>query len=131
MIGIKEAHVIAKEIYEEIVHFLEEPTPDEVESIISRGNQLQSYMGRLSVMLADAKYYQDNALVYHAENAKGMVSSTAMNSYVKALCKDENRLVNIIEKLLVKCQAENDWNRTLVSKAKVEYEANRNNNGNY
>ena len=125
MLPIQDINEIAKELQEEIVDFLSEPTPDDPETIIMRGGQLQAYMGRLSKMLADAKYYQDNALVHYAEESKGKVASTVMNSYVKALCKSENRLVTILEKLLEKCKCENDWNRTLISKAKEEYKLNQ------
>lgn len=109
------------ELNEEIVHFLNEETPDDPESIIARGNKLQSYMARLSTMLADAKYYQDNALEHWAIETKGQVGSTAVSLFIKAKCKDQNYLVNLCENLLKKCYSENEWNRTLISKAKEEY----------
>lgn len=112
---------IVSELNEEIVLFLHETTPDDAESIIERGNKLQSYMGRLSTMIADAKYYQDNAYIHFASTTKGQVASTAVSGFIKANCKDENYLVNLIENLLKKCYSENEWNRTLISKAKEEF----------
>ena len=109
------------ELNEEIVLFLNEETPDNPESIVVRGNKLQSYMARLSTMLADAKYYQDNALERWAIETKGQVGSTAVSLFIKAKCKDQNYLVNLIENLLRKCYSENEWNRTLISKAKEEF----------
>ena len=109
------------ELNEEIVLFLNEETPDDAESIIVRGNKLQSYMARLSTMLADAKYYQDNALEHWAIETKGQVGSTAVSLLIKAKCKDQNYLVNLVENLLKKCYSENEWNRTLISKAKEEF----------
>jgi hypothetical protein len=118
---------IVSELNEEIVKFLHTETPDDPEAIVDRGNKLQSYMGRLSTMLADAKYYQDNAFVHYANDSKGMVASTAMSGFIKARCKDENYLVNLLENLLKKCYSENEWNRTLISKAKEEFRVNNSN----
>ena len=120
MKGIEDIDKIIKEVQEEITSFLYEPTPDDSEMIIQRGNQLQAYMGRLSKLLADVKYRQDMALVYNTRESKGEVVGTVMNSYVKAKCTDENYMVTLIDGLLRKCYAENEWNRTLVSKAKAE-----------
>jgi len=120
MQGIESIESILKEVQEEIVPFLFEPTPDDIEKIIARGNQVQAYMGRLSKMLADAKFYQDHAIIYNSNESKGFVVSTVMNSYVRAKCAGENYLVTLIDSLLKKCYSENDWNRTLVSKAKAE-----------
>lgn len=118
---------IVSELNEEIVLFLYESTPDDPESIVARGNKLQSYMGRLSTMLADAKYYQDNAFIHFASTTKGQVASTAASGFIKANCKDENYLVNLIENLLKKCYSENEWNRTLISKAKEEFRVSNSN----
>jgi len=120
MQGIEEMDIIIQEVQEEIVSFLYEPTPDDPEMIVQRGNQLQSYMGRLTKMLADVKYKQDMAIVHHARDSKGEVVGTVMNSFVKAKCSNQNYMVTLIEGLLKKCFAENEWNRTLVSKAKAE-----------
>jgi len=128
MKGIEDFNEIVKEVQEEITSFLYESTPEAPEMIVARGNQLQSYMGRLSKMLADVKYRQDMAIVYHARESKSEVVSTVMNSYVKAKCSDENYMVTLIEGLLRKCYAENEWNRTLISKAKEEYRVNNTNN---
>lgn len=131
MKGIEDFDKIVKEVQEEITSFLYEPTPDDPEMIVQRGNILQSYMGRLSKILADVKYRQDIALVHHARESQREVVSTVMNSYVKAKCTDENYMVTLIEGLLRKCYAENDWNRTLVSKAKEEYRVNNTNSNTY
>lgn len=118
---------IVSELNEEIVYFLNEQTPDIPDLIIERGNKLQSYMARLSTMLADAKYYQDGAFILNARESKGDVASTAMSGYIKAKCKDENYLVTLIENLLKKCYSENEWNRTLISKSKEEFRVSNSN----
>lgn len=115
------------ELDQEIIPFLYEPVPDDPAVIEARGSQLQSYMARLSKMLTDAKYYQDHAIVSHARESKKEVPSTVMNSFVKAKCANENYLATLIESLLKKCYAENDWLRTLLSKAKEEIKVNQQN----
>ena len=127
MIGTEDFNEIVKEVQEEIVSFLYEPIPDDPEMIEQRGSILQSYMARLSKMLADVKYRQDMAIVYHGRESKGEVAATVMNSFVKAKCADENYMVTLIDGLLKKCYAENDWNRTLISKAKEERRVNNTN----
>ena len=122
--GVQPIEEILKEITEEIYIFLHQQTPEDPNVIEARGASLQSYIARLVKMLADCKYRKDIALhnvikVNHKE-----VGSTVMKSYCESECQDENYMVTLVDGLLKKCYAENDWNRTLMSKAKEEYRVN-------
>lgn len=108
--------VIEKEIYP----FLAEPISEEIDIVISRGDILQSYIAILVKYLADAKYYLDQKIKKVVPENKGAVSQPVMRMFCEAQCEDENYLFGLIKGLLEKCYAENDWNRTLVSKAKME-----------
>jgi hypothetical protein len=115
---------IIKDIEEVIYPFLAEPISEEVEIVIARGNILQSYIASLVKYMADAKYYLDQKIKKVIPENKGAVSQPVMRMYCESLCEDENYLFGLIKGLLDKAYSENDWNRTLVSKAKMERAVN-------
>ena len=121
---------ILTEIIEEIYPFLHSPTPEHPELIEQRGANLQSYIARLTKMLSDCKYWKDIAIHQAVLDNKGKVAQTIMNKFCESECKDENYAINMVDGLIKKCYAENDWNRTLLSKAKAEYIASHQSRGN-
>ena len=116
---------ILKEIAEEIYPFLHSPTPDDPYLIEQRGANLQSYIARLTKMISDCKFWKDIAIHQAILDSRGQVAQTVMNKFCEAKCQHENYAVNVIDGLIKKCYAENDWNRTLLSKAKAEYIASQ------
>lgn len=87
------------------------------------GNTLVVYLARTGKMLADAKYWQDDAIKNCTMVEIGMkrnISPTIMKKLIEASTKRENYLVNWIERLNRSCTHKLDWLRTLISKAKVE-----------
>lgn len=87
------------------------------------GNTLVVYLARTGKMLADAKYWQDDAIKNCTMVEIGMkrnISPTIMKKLIEASTKRENYLVNWIERLNRSCTHKLDWLRTLISKAKEE-----------
>lgn len=87
------------------------------------GNTLVVYLARTGKMLADAKYWQDDAIKNCTMVEIGMkrnISPTIMKKLIEASTKKENYLVNWIERLNRACTHKLDWLRTLISKAKAE-----------
>lgn len=115
---------IIKDIEEVIYPFLAEPISEEPSIIESRGSILQAHIATLVKYLADSKYYLDQKIQVVVPDNKGKVAQPVMRIYCESLCEDENYLHNLIGGLLDKCYKENDWNRTLLSKAKEEYRIN-------
>ena len=78
---------------------------DDANVLVDRLNDLNHYMARTSVMLAEAKLIQDKSLLdaYLAYDFTGMPAS-AVNKMVASMCGEVNMLVNWIDRL----------NRTLV-----------------
>lgn len=110
---------------EAIQEFLEEPTPDEIEAIVDRGNELLGYISRTGKMKADAKYYLDkkmkSAIMDQVrELAKTQMPASTLNDLIKANCERENFLFNWCDRLNRTATHQLDWLRSLVSKEKEE-----------
>lgn len=104
---------------------------DESAACASRGSDLEVYMARSGKMLADAKYWLDeqmsNAItetLKESLKSKGWSVST-INKKVDALCKNENYLVNWIERLNRTCTHQLQFMITMISKHKAEMQMNR------
>lgn len=123
---ITEFSKIIDHIEEEIYAFLAEPISEEPEVIIERGNVMHSYMAILSKYYADSKYYSNQAMLDAIKKCKEEKIPQGLHArFCDASIANEQQLVDLIKGLLEKCYKENDWNRTLVSKAKVEYSADK------
>ena len=110
---------------EAVQEFLEEPTPDEIEAIINRGNELLGYISRTGKMKSDAKYYVDkkmkSAIMDQVrELAKTQMPASTLNDLIKANCERENFLFNWCDRLNRTATHQLDWLRSLVSKEKEE-----------
>ena len=92
-----------------------------------RGNMLAAYISRTGKMLADAKYHlnakkKSDIMETLADVAKRTpnASSTVVNELIKSLCKEEQYLVDWIERLNKTATHQLEWCRTVISKAKAE-----------
>ena len=88
-----------------IQDFAQNCPSDDVNVLVDRLSDLNHYMARTSVMLAEAKLIQDKSMLdaYLAYDFSGMPAS-AVNKMVASMCGEANMLVNWIDRL----------NRTLV-----------------
>lgn len=88
-----------------IQDFAQNCPADDVNVLVDRLSDLNHYMARTSVMLAEAKMIQDKSMLdaYLAYDFSGMPAS-AVNKMVASMCGEANMLVNWIDRL----------NRTLV-----------------
>jgi hypothetical protein len=104
---------------------------DEPSACALRGSDLEVYMARTGKMLADAKYWlheQMNSAITESLKeslkTKGW-SATTINKKIEALCKNENYLVNWIERLNRTCTHQLAFMITMISKHKAEMQMNR------
>jgi len=116
---------LLKEAYK-IQDFLDIVMSENPEEAVHRGNDLSAYLARTTKMLADAKYHLNTStktdifdILKEAAKAAG-ATPTAVNRLVKAASKEEQYLVDLIERLNAACTHQIDWCRTLISKAKAE-----------
>lgn len=111
-----------------IQDFLEITPSEEIREIEDRGNQLIVYLARTSKLLADAKYHKDeklnSAFVKEIENINLFKSAMVSKSYIDSLCKDENYLINHLERLNRAVTHAWEWSRSMLSKATQEYRYN-------
>jgi len=116
-----------KDESEEIQNFLEITISEEATEAIERGNDLIVYIARTGKMLADAKYHlnekkKSEVIEMLKRVAKETPNSTskAVNALVDSICREEQFLVDWIERLNRSCTHQMEWCRTVVSKAKEE-----------
>lgn len=119
----------ANKIVEElkaIQSVLETELSEEIQEAVERGNYSMVQMARTGKLLADAKIHRDRKLnsgvVENLKRVIALPASTA-NKYIDALCYDENYLVNWCDRVNRTCTHQVEWCRTLISKAKAEYQA--------
>lgn len=119
---VEQLHNLAAPIYE----FLQqEVNADDVEVCITRGHKLAAYMANTGKMLADAKYYRDQAisksiLTQMKDFKRSALPASTLNELVKAETRDLNYLVNWIEQLDKEAKYQLEWLRTCVSKEKAQ-----------
>lgn len=101
--------------------YLEITVSDNIEEIQQRGNDLSVHMARSGKLLADAKYHQDEALttsiLSHLDTG---LSPSGLNKLIGADCKEENYLVNWMDRINRTSVHQIDWIRSVLSKAKEE-----------
>lgn len=116
---------ILKELMD-IDGFLSITMSENAEEAVQRGNDLAVYVARSGKLLADAKYWLNQAMNSEtmktitdtAKNAKA--TATAINALVNSLCREERYLVDWCERCNRSATHQIDWCRTLISKAKAE-----------
>nr|WP_229099138.1 hypothetical protein [Bacteroides finegoldii] len=110
----------------EIDSFLNIIMSENAEEAVQRGNDLAVYVARTGKLLADAKYWLNEAvkskvmqtLVETAKNAKA--TATAINALVNSLCREERYLVDWCERCNRTATHQLSWCVTVISKAKEE-----------
>lgn len=91
-----------------------------LEECLTEAVQLNARTGK---MLADAKWYQDEAITNNvAKDLKSFINLPALtlNKFISAYCKEENHLVNWIERLNKASDKKAKACITLISKLKAE-----------
>lgn len=124
--NIQAPHQLFKEA-EEIQAFVDSHfSADMAAACEDRGQYLEVYMARSGKMLADAKYWLDEQMNSAITQAMAEAlkskrwSVTTINKKIDALCKEQNYLVNWIERLNRTCTHQLSFMVTLISKHKVE-----------
>lgn len=98
---------------------------DNPEECITRGQIAEQYMAITGKMLADAKYHVQQIIrsEFYDAAKKAMevnMKPAALNKYLKSLTADAEYLVTWCERLNRGCTHALDWQRTIVSKLKME-----------
>lgn len=80
--------------------FAESCPTDDANVLVDRLNDLNHYLARTAVMLAEAKVIHDKAMLdsYLAYDFEKMPASV-VNKMVASMCGESNRLVNWVERL--------------------------------
>lgn len=118
-----------EQIYKELTDidsFLNITMSENAEEAVLRGNDLAVYVARSGKLLADAKYWLNEAmnsetmktLAETAKNAKA--TATAINALVNSLCREERYLVDWCERCNRTATHQLSWCVTVISKAKEE-----------
>ncbi len=106
--------------------FLNITMSEDATEAVQRGNDLAVYVARSGKLLADSKYWLNEAmksevmqtLVETAKNAK--TTATAINALVNSLCREERYLVDWCERCNRTATHQLSWCVTVISKAKEE-----------
>lgn len=130
-----------EQIFQELTDidgFLGITMSENAEEAVQRGNDLAVYVARTGKLLADAKYWLNEAMNSEtmqtlrdtAKEAKA--TATTINALVNSLCKEERYLVDWSERCNRTATHQLSWCVTVISKAKAEmqmsgmYNNNRN-----
>lgn len=114
---------------QEIDDFLQITISEDINEVVERGNAIQVYMARTGKMLADAKYHlnkkrKDDIMQVLQVIIPEKLSAKVQNSLIDSIAREEQYLVDWIERINRTCVHQLDWCRTLVSKAKEEMRLN-------
>lgn len=115
----------------DIDSFLNITMSENAEEAVFRGNNLAVYVARTGKLLADTKYWLNQALnsetmrtlAETAKNAKA--TAKAVNALVDSLCREERYLVDWCERCNRTATHQLSWCVTLISKAKEEMKLGR------
>lgn len=118
-----------EQIFQELTDidgFLGITMSENAEEAVQRGNDLAVYVARTGKLLADAKYWLNEAMNSEtmqtlrdvAKEAKA--TATAVNALVNSLCKEERYLVDWCERCNRTATHQLSWCVTVISKAKAE-----------
>lgn len=111
---------------QQIQEFLEITMSDNPQEVIERGNVLQVYMARTGKLLADAKYILNDQKRHETMDIirdfiiDQKLSAKVQNALIDGLCKEEQYLVDWIDRLNAACTHQLDWCRSVNSKNKEE-----------
>jgi hypothetical protein len=118
-------HILSIEKLEQeakqIDDFLNITCSEQPEEALQRGNDLSTYLARTSKMLADAKYWQDEALqnsIIQKLKENLDLSPMIFKKFLESSIKRENYLVNWLDRMNSTCVHQIDFLRTVISFAK-------------
>jgi hypothetical protein len=106
--------------------FLNITMSEQPEEAVARGNGLAVYVARSGKLLADCKYWLNEALKSEIlntlrETAKDAnATAKATNALIDSLCKEEKYLVDWCERINRTATHQLSWCVTVISKAKAE-----------
>ena len=105
---------------------LEQPLPKEPNDLIAYLEEVDRIMAVSGNMLADAKYYQDAiknaAILTSLSDEYSTLSQSAKNEFIKTEAKDQNYMVNWIDRINACAVHIKDSIRTIISYRKKELE---------
>ena len=111
---------------EAMQNFLERPLPEEPNELIKHLESIDTLMAMSGRMLADAKYYQDAiknaAILTSLSDEYSTLSQSAKNEFIKTEAKDQNYMVNWIDRINACAVHIKDSIRTIISYRKKELE---------
>ena len=115
----------AKEIYE----FMDVPIGDDIAEATEKGNLLSVYINRTGHMLAEAKYYLNEAMNSEIvqiiqKMVSAQYSAKVQNALIDSVCREQRMLVDEIEQLNKTAKYQIEWCRTIISKIKEEMKYN-------
>jgi hypothetical protein len=109
-----------------IQSFLTIEMSDDPQEVVERGNTLCAYLASTTEMLAEAKYLLNEAkrsevmnVVKEYFNDKKL-SAKVQNALVDGLCREQQYLVDMIERQNATITHQIDWVRSILSKQKEE-----------
>lgn len=106
--------------------FLNITMSENAEEAVQRGNDLSVYVARSGKLLADAKYWLDEAMksevldTLREAAVEAKATAKAVNALIDSLCKEERRLVIWCERNNRTATHQLSWCVTVISKAKEE-----------
>ena len=117
-------------ILEELVMYhdqIDTMLTDEPEAVVKELIIAENIMVNSGKLLADAKYWLNEAMHSDTINTmkmltkeQPMITSTAINQIVKALCKDQQYLVDFAERINRSATHRAEYCRSIMSKHKAE-----------
>lgn len=110
---------------QQIQDFMESEMPEDPHFLIDRLGNLSSIVAKTAKLLADAKYYQDTlingAIMDSLKKAyEEKLSPSTINKFVTTAAKEQNYLVNWIDRLNSAAVHQLDGIRSIVSYKKAE-----------
>jgi len=117
---IKNLDELEKEA-KQIDEYLSITCSEEPMQALERGNDLLVYLARSGKMVADAKYWQDEAInnsIIQKLKDQLDLSPMILKKFIESNCKRENYLVNWLDRINRTCVHQIDFLRTIVSYAK-------------
>jgi ElaB/YqjD/DUF883 family membrane-anchored ribosome-binding protein len=120
-----------KEEAQQIQEFLEIMPSEDGNEAVDRGNELIVHIARTGKMLADAKYHFNQKKSSEVMDTLRKVAketphatTKAVNLLVESICREEQFMVDWLERLNRAATHQMEWCRSVVSKAKEEMRLN-------
>lgn len=99
---------------------------ENAEEAVNRGNDLAVYVARSGKLLADSKYWLNDAMKSEVIEAlrdtgkEAKATAKAINALIDSLCREEQYLVDWCERINRTATHQLSWCVTVISKAKAE-----------